>query len=248
MKSIALRFYFAITLIFAFSSAAAERVPASTPQDTTITLAALQFPPYAYTEAGSDECVGYTVKLTKMIFNAKGYNVKAICAPAIRVYRMIESGEVDLTVNIKSTKLLKDTVDFIEPPFGSLDLIFLSHENEGFENMVSGIRGFDYNGHRQLLVEQGYTFQDTPGSIDAIKMFMRGRTRHLITYKAPYRFYLEQNSFDIPKGVSAKSLMSLPTFFAVSLKSKNKDLIKQVFEEHSEATQATRFDELLPIY
>lgn len=213
-----------------------------------ITLGALQFPPMAYSQAGSQECIGYLVELTRQIFAEYGYEVRSICAPAIRVYRMIESGDVDFTVNIRSTKLLEDHADFFATPFGTLDLLFLSHKDKGYEKMVSAIRGFDYHGHRQKLVDEGYVFQDMPGSIDAIKMFVRERTRHLITYKEPYKFYLEQNGFDVPEATNAKFLLQLPTYYAVSNTSKNHDLIMRMLKEHVNKTQVDSFEQLMAVY
>ena len=68
--------------------------------DKTITLALLEFPPHSYTRAGSMECIGYAVEATRFIFAKHGFSLTAICAPAIRVYRMLETGEIDLTINI----------------------------------------------------------------------------------------------------------------------------------------------------
>jgi polar amino acid transport system substrate-binding protein len=214
----------------------------------TIYLGALEFPPFAYSGIGSSECIGYVMEVTRAILNENGYKLDAICAPAIRVYRMIQSGELDLTVNIKSTKLLQGHADFIEPNFGELELIFLSHKDRGFENMVSAIRGFDYHGERDKLVADGYSFQDTPGSIDAIKIFMRERTRHLITYKAPFKFYLEQNGFFMPSDAEVRELRALPTYYAISKKSDKYELLKKILTEHAQKKDIKRFDELLTFF
>ncbi|MDM7859297.1 hypothetical protein QTP81_01595 [Alteromonas sp. ASW11-36] len=243
-------------LLFIFSLAnavAKEQVSiaddsGSTHTPVEITLAALEFPPLAYTQAGSSECIGYAIELARLIVEKYGHTLNAICAPAIRVYRLVQAGEIDMTINIKSTELLHDYVDFIEPEFGNLELIFLSHEQEGFENLISAIRGFDYHGYRQKFEAEDYVFQDTPGSIDAIKMFVRSRTRHLITYKAPFKFYLEQNGFELPPTVKIENLMELQTYFAVSRASKHNALIKEILQKHVEATHLKSFSELLPFY
>ena len=213
-----------------------------------ITLGMLEFPPYAYSEAGSQECIGYVVETTKKIFAQYGFNVKSICAPAIRVYRMIQSGKVDLTVNVQSTKMLQDHVVFFPTPYSKLDLLLISHKDRGFENLVSGIRGFDYHGQREKLVAEGFIFQDTPGSIDAVRMFVRERTRHLITYKIPYKFYLEQNSFDVSPDTDIKFLLDLPTFYAISNKSKHKQFIIRSLEDLATKTQVNKFEDISPLY
>lgn len=213
-----------------------------------ITLGLLEFPPYAYTEEGSQECIGYVVETSKKIFAQYGYSVKAICAPAIRVYRMIQNGKVDLTVNIRSTKMLRDHVTFIPTPYSKLDLLLISHNHKGDEKQISGIRGFDYHRQREKLVSEGFVFQDTPGSIDAIRMFVRERTRHLITYKRPYKFYLEQNGFDAPADTQIKFLIDLPTFYAVSNKSKHSDSIIDALEDVIKKTQVKQFEDVFPLY
>ena len=214
--------------------------------DKTITLALLEFPPHSYTRAGSMECIGYAVEATRFIFAKHGFSLTAICAPAIRVYRMLETGEIDLTINIKSTRLLQDSVDFFDPAYGQLELIMISHADRGFENMVSAIRGFDYHGQRQALEKQGYTFQDTPGSIDAINIFMRERTRHLITYKAPFKFYLESNGFTLPGEVTVKCLAELKTHYAISKNYKHYRKIMQALKQEAKQLKTERFEELLP--
>ncbi|WP_100657564.1 transporter substrate-binding domain-containing protein [Alteromonas flava] len=247
MRSIRLFYFFSLLLFGSYSTAQANSHASATPNQT-ISLAALEFPPYSYTQTGSSECVGYIIELTRQIFSREGYTLEAICAPAIRVYRMIEIGDIDLTVNIKSTQLIQNKVEFIEPQYGQLELIFLTHKNNGFANMVSGIRGFDYNGQRKELVKRGFTFQDTPGSIDAIKMFIRGRTRHLITYKAPYKFYLEQHGFSTPLEVDIENLTSIPTFYAVSVLSPQKEAIKQILIRAAKDKNIERFEDLLAFY
>lgn len=216
--------------------------------DSTITLALLEFPPHSYTLAGSMECIGYAVEASRHIFSKYGYSVTAICAPAIRVYRMLETGEIDMTINIKSTRLLQESVDFMEPAYGYLELIMISHAERGFENMVSAIRGFDYHGQRQALEKNGYTFQDTPGSIDAINMFMRERTRHLITYKAPFKYFLEHNGFSLPPQVTVEPLAELETFYAVSKNSKHYRKITQILKKEGEKLNGARFQDLLPFH
>ena len=223
-------------------------VPLPERDSKVITMAMLEFPPLTYRDAGSQECIGYAVELSRQLFAEHGYSIDPICAPAIRSYRMLQSGEADLTINIKSTSLLNQYVDFVEPRFGQLELIFLTHQTDGFEEMVSAIRGFEYNGQRAVLEERGYVFQDSPGSIDAVKIFARKRTRHLITYKAPYKFYLEQNGFEVPQEVSIENLATLPTFFAVSKKSDKHDEIIKILTAHAEKHEIQQFSELLPFF
>lgn len=225
------------------------KVPAiEQPNEKFFTLALLDFPPESYIDSRSGECVGFAVELTRRILVQYDYKLVAICAPAIRVYRMLQSGEVDLTINIRSTTAIKDHVDFISPQFAELELIFLSHKEQGFENMISAIRGFDYHGHRKSLVDKGFVFQDMPGSIDAIKMFVKGRSRHLLTYKAPYQFYIARNGFNMPEYDDIEYLQEIPTFYAISKASAKHDELHQLLTQHAKKTQINKFSELLPFF
>ena len=214
----------------------------------TVSLGAVEFPPYIYHDEETSECIGQVVDVTRTILGNKGFTLNTVCAPAIRIYKMLQSGDLDLTVNIKSTKLLQGYVEFVEPKYGELELIFVSHDNRGFEKMISAIRGFDYHGERASLAQQGYDFQDTPGSIDAIKMFMRERTRHLITYKTPFEFYLKQNNLSLPAGSKIEVLKSMPTYYALSKQSANYNTIKAILSEHGRKNRIKRFDRALDAF
>ena len=72
---------------------------------------------------------------------------------------MIEQGTVDFTVNVKSTQSILPHTTYIEPSFTTIKLNVYTHPNEQ-PLRIAGIRGFDYLGHRQALVNQSYTFSE----------------------------------------------------------------------------------------
>lgn len=72
-----------------------------------ITLGLVDFPPFSYLDESRNECIGYFVSTTRQLFAEYNIRVKAICAPAARVYRMMRNVEIDLTVNVRTTKLLQ---------------------------------------------------------------------------------------------------------------------------------------------
>lgn len=212
-----------------------------------ITLGLVDFPPSSYFDESKQECLGYSVTTTRQLFAHYDIEVKAICAPAARVFRMMRNVDIDLTINVSTTKLLQDTVDFFETPFSELQIIFLSHNTKGFEGMVSGIRGFDYQRNRDILEKRGYFFQDNPGSIAAIKVFVKGRTRHLITYRRPFEHYLERNDIEMPEDFDLQVLGTVPSYYSISKQSSKRDRILEVLNHYVKKTQIKRFLETTPI-
>ncbi|MBT0586730.1 substrate-binding periplasmic protein [Alteromonas oceanisediminis] len=210
-----------------------------------LTLGVLEFPPFSYTDEATGDCTGSAIELTREILASYSLSVEAICAPALRVYSMLESSEIDFTINIKSTPYIQNKVRFSQIPFGLLHIMLVSHERRGFENMVSAIRGFGYHGVRQKMLERGFVFQDTPGSIDAIKMFLRGRTRHLLTYEGPFNYHLARQTDADMRNFTIDPLLTVPTYFAVSQRSPYSDQLIHVFDTHAKLNNLSRFEELL---
>ena len=87
-----------------------------------MTLGILVFPPHSILDEVSNECVGRSVTITKKILAEYAINIDVVCAPPIRIYRLIENAKVDLTINIKSTKALPKNIVFVDTPFSTLSL------------------------------------------------------------------------------------------------------------------------------
>ncbi len=184
-------------------------------KDNTVVLGVVEFPPLIIKDNEGVSCHGEAVTISRAILELAGYKVEIECPPPARLFERVRKGEIDITVNVKGTKALDNNVTFVEKPFSYLSLVLMTNSGLSGEKTVAAIRGYDYVGLRQELEQQGYTFFDMPNSTDAIQLFQFGRTTHLATYEAPYRYHIER----VPDNISELAVSmrrNIPTFFAIS--------------------------------
>lgn len=86
------------------------------------------------------------------------------------------------TINIKSTKALANLVEFSKTPFRKLVLNLYSHSDAKNFSTISAVRGFDYQGYREKYAKEGVEFIDLPSTISAIRVFIKRRSNHLLSY------------------------------------------------------------------
>ena len=211
--------------------------------ESVIHIGVHNFPPY-FVMSSPDQCEGSAVEQTRALLQTDRVQVKVICATAARIYKMLQSGEVDLTINIKQTKALPDNISFIATPYAQLSLVLLSHgaaiAREKAPSIAS-IRGFDYHGQRQVLTDKGYQFIDLPDSISAVELFIKGRSSALITYEAPFNYYLQQNQLPFANHYQRQLLEHIDAFYVVANSSKLKAYIEQTLQHHADTEQLSYF-------
>ena len=206
--------------IFSTGSAFAELL------NKKLVLGVVQFPPLVVVDSNTYDCIGPAIDASKTLLTSLGYSVRVECVPAARLYSLIESGLVDITVNVRSTGALVQNVDFVDIPFSYLNLGLVKNLSLEDDKSVAAIRGFDYLGLRNELRDKGFTFFDLPSSNDAVNLFIHERTANLLTYLEPYEYYLKQQSVSFLE-TKIKLRKQIPTYFAVSRFSKHHDsLIK----------------------
>lgn len=209
----------------------AETLPLLKDEDAVV-FGAVVFPPTTTIDKDTGECVGEGIRITRHIFDKANIPVKIVCAPAARIYKLIKSGAVDFTMNVKSTKALQDNVTFIEHPVGQLNIGIYQHADMASAKSVAAIRGFDYHGVRVLLEERGHTFFDVPSATDAVTLFLRRRTSHLVSYVGPFNYFMENSNFDMPLSLSIEYIGKADTFYAVSLVSDRRELVSSTLEDY----------------
>ncbi|WP_027672215.1 substrate-binding periplasmic protein [Rheinheimera baltica] len=201
------------------------------------------FPPY-FVLNSPDDCSGEAVELTRRILESETVKVTAVCATPARLYKMLELGEVDATINIKHTKALPQNVSFVAPPYAQLSLVLLTHGAAVAREKrltVAAIRGFDYHGQRQLLEEKGYSFIDLPDSISAVELFVKGRSSALLTYEAPFNYYLKQHGKPFATHYQRFALDAIDTYYVVSNLSPHKDYISNTLQRYALSKQLSYF-------
>lgn len=208
-----------------------------------IRLGVHNFPPY-FVMTDNEHCGGEAVELSRNLLQNSDIKLTTVCATPARLYKMLQSGEVDLTINIKHTKALPDNVSFVATPFVQLSLVLLTHGAavaREKQPSIAAIRGFDYHGQRQVLGDKGYSFIDLPDSISAVEMFIKGRSSALLTYEAPFNYYLQQHNLAFAKHYQCQVLEHINAYFVVSEQSVHKAYINEQLTQHADKEQLSYF-------
>jgi polar amino acid transport system substrate-binding protein len=206
-------------------------------------LGILAFPPHSKLDELTNECEGPYITITKKMLAEYNINIDVVCAPPIRIYRLLENAGVDFTINVKSTQALPKDIVFVDTPFSILNLDLYTHKNNQSQKSVAAIRGFSYHGFRTKLMTQGYDFFDLPNSISAIQLFLKKRTSHLISYRSPVGYYIEEKKLNIKDGVSVVPLVDVPTYYAISSQSRHLEKLKFALDDYAAKNQLTLYDQ-----
>lgn len=218
-----------IALFFLLCSAVSvAHETVSNTSDNMVVLGVVEFPPLVIKNNENNTCYGKAVTISTSLLNDMGYKVRVVCPPPARLFESLRTGKVDLTINVKGTTALDNNVTFVEKPFSYLSILLLTNPKLESDKTVSAIRGYDYEGMRKELLEDDYIIFDMANSSDAIQLFQFGRTTHLVTYEAPYDYYMQQSPDSITEHIVSKEL-NIPTYFAISKASKLSHQLQQSF-------------------
>lgn len=210
------------------------------------------FPPELYMQQHHGEperCGGPGVEQMAHILATAQLTLESVCVTPARMYLLLQNGEIDLSINIKSTKALQQNKQqpahlFANPAYMDLQLMLYSHNRRSQapdNDSVAAIRGFDYQGQRQLLTARGFSFMDVSDATNAIELFLHFRTEHLISYSAPFDSYLAEKAHTMtppalnPATWQSSKLATVPAFYVISAKSPQRDLLLQTIENYAKA-------------
>jgi polar amino acid transport system substrate-binding protein len=191
------------------------------------------FPPDIVVHADGS-CGGPGLELSRSIFEAAGMQVEPVCIIPARMFKLLDSGDIDFSINIKSTRKLSRAHVAVAPPYSKLQLVLYSHLDSSSaprDDSVAAIRAFDYQGQRQLLSQQGYLFVDLPDSVSASQFFLHQRSQHLLTYDGPFRAYLLAQQPDQLKTLQRKPITSIDTFYILSAQSPHQAAMQQAIRQ-----------------
>lgn len=205
-----------------------------TTEPVTLKMGLHNFPPDFVVSKDGQHCGGQGLELTRQIFQPLNVRIEPVCLTPARMYLLLDSGEIDLTINIQSTRQLANRHHFIAPPYRALQLMLYSHPDNNKvpqHRSVALIRGFDYAGERQKLLHQGYQLQDLPDSISAIEFFLLKRSQYLLTYQGPFASYLQQSASTQP--LHGQKLAQMDTFYLLSDSSAHLSLMRQQLQAYA---------------
>lgn len=200
----------------------------------TVTFGAALFPPSAYFDKSTGECIGENIDVTKKILVNYNIKLEVVCALPVRMYRLVQNSEVDFTVNVKLTRALKPYVEFVEPPIKPLVINLYRYGTKDEFKTISAIRGFDYNGGRQKFVDQNYEFIDLPTAISALQLFLKRRSDALISYQSNILHLQQQNEMMFPKDVIITPLLKVDAYFAIAKGSEHFDLLNYILKDYAQ--------------
>ncbi len=249
----------AVLMMTLTTAVQADSQAAANPAKAVIRIGVHNFPPEFFMQQHAGEparCGGPGVEQTARILATAQLTLEAVCVTPARMYLLLQSGEIDLSINIKSTRALQQAKalpahQFASPAYMNLQLMLYSHHRRSqapANDSIAAIRGFDYLGQRQLLSARGFTFMDVSDATSAIELFLHFRTEHLISYSAPFDSYLTNrdlaaNNHPQPAGESkpaveptpwhSNQLATVPAFYVISAKSPQRDLLRQTIENYA---------------
>jgi polar amino acid transport system substrate-binding protein len=198
-----------------------------------VTLGVVLFEPFSMIDSETNECIGEAINITKRILSEYNVDVEVVCANASRIYKLIENAEVDFSINVKTTNALANNVEFIDQPFTNLRLNLYSRISDSKQRTVAAIRGFDYNGHRLNLTQEGYEFIDLPNALSAARLFDLKRAENLISYAGPVEYYVKNKILTLDNNILIIPLGSITTHYAIAKKSPQIRLLKKVLNDYA---------------
>ena len=218
-----MKMIFALAFISLFALSAEHTVvnmPDATKQ--RVVLGVVEFPPLVMKDPTTMKCHGEIIDTIDALLIKLNYEVRVECAPPARLFERVRKGVVDLTINVKGTRALDDNVIFLDKPVVFLSTLLVSNKKRLNEKSVAAVRGYDFLGLRKELLDEGYTFFDMANASKAIQLFEMHRTAHLLTYEAPYMFYVAINGSTVSE-LLVSQRRNIPSFLAVSKTSNQKD-------------------------
>ena len=228
------RFLFLLTILF-FSSVRDLYARQS------VTLGIILFPPNTRYDSVEKACVGESIDMVRYILWQKHIHMNVVCGTAARIYKLLETDEIDFTFNIKSTGAVAGKVTFVEPAFRVIRLRMYSRGSRWDSGSVAAIQGFDYNGLRKNLTLRGYTFLDLPSTISALKVFQTKQSEHLLAYAGPIDYYLNDSGISFASDVTYREVFRVNSYIAINNKSQHLPLLLDVFGDYARDNQLHYF-------
>ena len=192
------------------------------------------FPPHVLFDKTTNKCVGKNIDDTVKIVEQAGHNVSVLCAPAVRLVRLLIEGKIDFIVKLKGAGEVENHVKYSDIPSLYMDINLYQHlDTQNTEDLVAAVRGFAYEGQRNILIEQNYRFFDLPDSITVIDFFLKKRSQYMLSYGDSLDYFLQKNEIILPDSIVSQTLKSSPAFYAVSNQSDKQQVLLKVINDYA---------------
>lgn len=210
----------------------AQNVPSQPSETVVLKMGLHNFPPEIVVNADGS-CGGPGLELSRKVFATLGMQVEPVCITPARMFLLLDSGDIDFSINIKSTQKLSRQHLAAATPYSELQMAMYSHPPRSKaprDNSVAAIRAFDYQGKRQQMLQRGYQFVDLPDSITATQFFLQQRSQHILTYDGPFRAYLQTHNPEVLKDLQRQAITSIDTFYVLSARSPHQQAMLQAVQ------------------
>jgi len=206
----------------------------------TLRAGFLDFPPFKYMDE-QGQAAGPWVELSERLAKDAGYHLEWEQLPISRIYRYLQSGEIDFWPGVADIPILRGAV--FETRSTPLSLALSAYhldetppvhtiDDLAGEKLIL-IAGFSYMGLLDHLRDDGTTeIARTPNHKPALQMLVRGRGSYLINYDEPLEDALREVPLD---NLRQSPLIVARGAFIVSRKTDGADDIVQDFDNAYEA-------------
>lgn len=215
-----------------------------------LSLGVHHFPPGLVASSDGKQCGGTAVDKLNKIFLPSGYVVVPVCSPPARIYRSMDTGDIDLSLNTLTNTLINKTHIYLLPAFTQLVLVLYSHPASAMapeDKTVSAVRGFDYQGQRVEMQQHGFQFVDMPDTISATNFFLHKRSQYLISYEGPFLHAMQEHYPGMIKTLSAQPLTKIDVQVVVSVRSVHRDNIIKIIQDYAKKHQCNYIKECVKL-
>jgi polar amino acid transport system substrate-binding protein len=234
-RSIVTKLKFLAVVIFVFLSIASIQA------ETEVTMGVVVFPPDVILDEKTNECLGSNITITRELLLEFGIKFHVVCAPPQRIIRLLQSGEIDFTISIKSVEAINKHVVYSDIPIRKIRLNLYSHNESNNSQTISAVRGFEYQGYRKKFSEQGLEFIDLPNIDSAIRVFLKGRSEAMISYESPVQNYMDTNNIARLDTYSITPLLEIDAYYSVAKRSPHRKELIQAFRGYAVKHKAQNF-------
>lgn len=219
------------------------------PQTIPVRMGIHNFPPDFSVSKDGNQCGGRAVEVLDHILLPQGYEIVPVCTTPARMYRLLDTGDIDLSISTITNKLISKTHSFLLPPYLELELVLYSHSpatGAPQDNTVAAIRGFDYQDMRGQMLKNGYKFIDMPDAISAVNFFMHQRSAHLLTYQGPFLYFMQHNNPEALTKFEYKSLIKIDIQVVVSARSRYRSQVIKMLSNYTELHKCRYLTDCVP--
>lgn len=189
--------------------------------------------PYVYFDHESNQCMGKTIDITKMIMAEYKVPLEVICGSPSRIYKGLQVGDVNFTINTKTISNEIDNTFMVKPVFSEVKVNLYSHLTMPNSSEIAVTRDYEYQGVRKQLRDQGYKFVDLPTGLSAFTVFFKKKSQHLLSFSQPIEQYLRDNAITLSKDIKVETLHKVQSNYVIMRDSRHFEVLRRTLTDYA---------------